>query len=116
MLGETSELREKEMPVWAWEDPITVKWRGFHLKHPEVYSILVNLTKQAYVAGRQRIGIGMLFEVMRWEMTIADLPDDHEGYKMPNEYRSRYARLLMDWNPEWEGIFSVKTCEGAWYR
>jgi hypothetical protein len=49
----------------------------------------------------------MLFEVMRWNwfMTTTDPDSD---FKLNNNYRSRYARKLMDEYPELDGIFEVR--------
>ncbi len=50
----------------------------------------------------------MQFEVLRWEWTIAGLPDDAEEWKLNNNYTSRYARLIMDENPLLVGLFELR--------
>ncbi len=88
---------------------IDSRFEAFHARHPEVYDELVDLAYQARrVAGRRRIGIGMLFEVLRWEWTLAGLPDDAEEFKLNNNYRSRYARLIMANNPDLDGLFELR--------
>ena len=77
-----------------WSPSIEVAFWNFHTSHPEVYEGLVRLAYQAVNAGRERIGIGMLFEVLRWEWFIT--PDASEEFKLNNNYRSRYARLIME--------------------
>jgi len=88
----------------------SIEWRfeAFHGRHPEVYDELVVLAYRAYGAGRRRIGIGMLFEVLRWEWTLAGLPDAAEQWKLNNNYRSRYARLIMVDHPQLDGLFEVR--------
>ncbi len=88
---------------------IQEQFARFHAAHPEVYDGLLGLTRQAASVGRTRIGIGMLFEVLRWEWTIAGLPDDAEEWKLNNNYRSRYARLIMRRNPDLDGMFNTRT-------
>lgn len=77
----------------------------FHWANPHVYSGLVKLARQARRAGRKKIGIGMLFERMRWEIFINTTGDD---YKLNNNYRSRYARLIMDTESDLQGMFEVR--------
>ncbi len=92
-------------------EPIAVQFQRFHLAHPEVYAGLLKLARQADsapYAGRTRIGIGMLFEVLRWHWHIDGLPDDDEAWKLNNNYRSRYARLIMRRNPDLDGLFEVR--------
>ena len=78
---------------------------NFHTNHPEVYEGLVRL---AYQADRDRLGIKMLFEVLRWEWIIRGLPDDAEEFKLNNNYTSRYARLIMESEPGLEGVFETR--------
>ncbi len=86
---------------------IESRFEAFHARHPDVYASLVTLAYQAHV-NRNRIGIGMLFEVLRWEWTIAGLPDDAEEFKLNNNYRSRYARLIMAEHPDLDGLFELR--------
>ncbi len=98
---------------WPAPKPtIQQQFAWFHKAHPEVYDGLVKLAHQADAArsyaGRSRIGIGMLFEVLRWQWHIAGLPDDDEAWKLNNNYRSRYARLIMRRNPDLDGLFEIR--------
>jgi hypothetical protein len=56
-------------------------------------------------AGRKRLSIKMLFEVLRWEHLLTTTDPD---FKMNNNYHSRYARLLMDRNPTLRGVFETR--------
>lgn len=80
-------------------------WR-FHVAHPEVYRELAELARQAVDAGRERIGIAMLFEVVRWSRTIAD--DGAEDFRLNNDYRAHYARLLMERELGCAGLFETR--------
>lgn len=56
-------------------------------------------------AGRTRIGVGMLFEVLRWHSQRATTGDP---FRLNNSYRSRYARLLIERRPEWAHLFELR--------
>lgn len=84
---------------------ITTQFEKFHKENPHVYTELLALSRQAHDRGRRKIGIGMLFEVLRWNRLITTTDTK---FKLNNNYRSRYARLLMDINPELEGLFEVR--------
>ena len=91
-----------------WSPSIEVAFWNFHTNHPEVYEGLVRLAYQAINAGRERIGIKMLFEVLRWEWIITGLPDASEEFKLNNNYTSRYARLIMESEPLLAGVFEIR--------
>lgn len=78
----------------------------FHMRHPEVMRHLTRLCYQAVSRGRTRIGIGQLFEVLRWQRNIGR--DAEDEFKLNNNLRSRYARRLMADHPEFEGLFETR--------
>lgn len=78
----------------------------FHRDNPHVYDALVRLSRQAVGVGRTRVGMKMLFEVLRWEHFIQTTDPD---FKLNNNYTSRYARLIMDQEPDLAGIFDLRT-------
>jgi len=95
-------------PHFDYNQTIQAHFEQFHRKHPEVLQHLLGLIKQAQQAGRKRIGIAQLFEVLRWERMIAGLPDQGEAFKLNNNYRSRYARYIMDNYPSTRGMFVTR--------
>lgn len=78
----------------------------FHEENPNVYKQLEQMSWQLYNAGQKKIGIGMLFEVLRWRSMLKTTGD---AYKLNNNYRSRYVRLLIDNNPEFNGFFECRS-------
>lgn len=82
------------------------KFFAFHRHNPHVYEILLRLAREAKRKGKLHLGIGMLFEVMRWEMALTTTDPD---FKLNNDYRSRYARLLMLNEPGLRGMFRTRT-------
>lgn len=82
------------------------RFAEFHKRNPRVYELLVKLARDAKQAGRIRIGIKMLWEVVRWNLS-RDLPYD-EDFKLPNDFHSRYARLIMAQEADLVGIFETR--------
>jgi hypothetical protein len=89
------------------EASIQARFEAFHDAHPEVYDELVALARDAVRAGRSRIGVGMLWEVLRWNRTLRGV-EDPSGFKLNDHYRSRYARLIMEREHDLAGIFEVR--------
>ena len=89
--------------------PITraEKFEEFHQANPHVYINLEALAEKLIRRGQKHIGIGYLFEILRYE-TFMRTEDPDSDYKLNNNYRSRYARLLLERRPEWTEIISVR--------
>ena len=81
----------------------------FHSENPHVYAELVLLARRARRAGSQRIGIKMLFEVLRWRHTLRTGGDD---FKLNNNYHSYYSRLIMTQEPDLRGVFELRRLHG----
>lgn len=79
----------------------------FHETNPHVYSALVGLARKAKDAGRERIGIRMLWEVMRWEHLLTTV-DPSAEWKLNDSYTSRYARLIMECEPDLKDVFETR--------
>lgn len=94
-------------------DSIHDRFRRFHEAHPEVYVELVRLARQATDRGVRKIGIKMLWEVLRWRIVLAELPFDGSTFKLSNDLHSRYARLIMASEPDLEGIFDTRELRSA---
>jgi len=89
---------------------LSERFAAFHRDNPRVYVELVRLAKHARRQGRARIGIGMLWEVMRWHFFLETTDDD---FKLNNDFRSRYARLMMNDEPELAGCFEVRELKAS---
>ena len=79
------------------------RFEEFHRDHPEIYRELMHLVRQARLRGQKKIGIKMLWEVMRWNRLLRN-----EKYELNNNYHSRYARLIMQKEPGLAGIFDTR--------
>lgn len=84
------------------------KFIAFHHDNPQVYSELVKLARQAKERGRRKLGVRMLWEVMRWNLTIMTKRPPRD-FKLNDHYHSRYARLIMKKEADLAGMFEIRT-------
>lgn len=81
------------------------QFRKFHRENPDVYRRLLELALQLRAKGHTKGSIAMLFEVLRWEYALATTDAD---FKLNNNYRAFYARLLMTHEPRLRGFFETR--------
>lgn len=84
---------------------IDEQFASFHRQNPHVYSALRDLAIRTKRSGAKKYGMAGLFEVLRWTHTITTNGDE---FKLNNNYRALYARLLMKNEPELAGFFNVR--------
>jgi hypothetical protein len=77
----------------------------FHAENPIVYTLLVQYARQAKSAGVKKLGIALLFERLRWYSMVETTGDE---YKLNNNHRAYYARLIMKNNPDLAGMFEIR--------
>ena len=90
------------------DSALQVAFTEFSSANPQVYLMLRDLALEYQRAG-MRAGIGHLYEIARhklWLQTRGDL------FKLNNNWRSRYARLLMKREPELAGYFDTRKLTG----
>ena len=90
---------------------ITERFWRFHAAHPAVYRELVRLARQLRERGHRRYGIGSLFEVLRWHSALGDA-DAVADYRLDNNHRSRYARLIEAQEADLAGFFACRRLHG----
>lgn len=78
----------------------------FHAENPHVYEVLVRLARE-WVArfGSHKLGIATLYERARWEISLATNTPD---YRLNNNFRAYYARLIMLSEPDLAGLFDLR--------
>lgn len=83
------------------------QFKAFHTNNPHVYALLVKLARAAKAKGARHLGMKNLYEVARWEhwMQTADFTSD---FKLNNNYTSRYARLIMQQEPDLRDLFETR--------
>lgn len=82
-------------------------FKAFDEANPHVYDNLIRLTRRLKNAGRRRIGIGHLFEVLRWEYSIKT-EHSEDKYALNNNFRSRYARKIIENIPDLQEVFETR--------
>ena len=97
-------LREQVMS----ENPPSLRtfhrFRLFHQANPHILDAMVRLARQARAAGYETYGIAALFEVLRWERTVVTR-DPTSDYKLCNDYKPMYARLIAIMHTDLDGFF-----------
>ncbi|WP_392749445.1 hypothetical protein [Streptomyces sp. LN590] len=68
------------------------------------------LTTDCVAKGFKRVGIGMLFELLRWRYGEATQGD---VFRLNNNFRSRYVRLLIERNAQWAPLFETRALRAA---
>lgn len=90
---------------------IQERFEAFHRANPQVAMLLVRFAREAHAAGRSRIGIGALWERLRWYSSVETV--NGEPFKLNDNFRSRYARLLAEENPELAHLFETRKLRAA---
>jgi len=78
----------------------------FDEKNPQVYRALRDLALPLVRAGHKKIGVKMLWEELRYRYFIATT--DAGEYGLNNSLTSRYARLLVEREPELKHAFELR--------
>lgn len=86
---------------------IQERFEEFHHANPHVYQELVQLCREAVGNGKERIGVRMVWEVARWNLIVRTR--QNSDFKLNDHYHSRYARLIMEQEPDLQDIFELRT-------
>lgn len=84
---------------------IRERFDRFHERNPAVYDRLAELARTWAKSRAGRQSIAMLYEVLRWEWGLSTQGDP---FKLNNDYRAYYARLLMEREPDLRGVFETR--------
>jgi hypothetical protein len=87
---------------------IEQRFLAFHAANPHVLAELLKLARRAKGRGVSRIGIRMLWEVLRWQLTVETYDPAGDPYKLNDHFHSRYARLLLEADPSLEGLIELR--------
>lgn len=97
-------------PDYVEGETIQQRFESFHKMNEWVLESLERLTADWLERGHKRVGIGMLFEVLRWQYSRQTVG---EALKLNNSYRSRYVRLMVERHPEWDDVFETRVLKAA---
>ena len=93
-------------PLGGYQGTIQECFEEFHRLNPWILSHLTTMTSDLLERGREKIGIGMLWEVLRHQVLLTIDPGSE--FKLNNNYRSRYARLMILQNSKLEDVFEIR--------
>lgn len=96
-------------------EPATIEGRflAFHHAHPEVYAKLVEYALDLKRRGWDHFGISVVWERLRYETMLGHRPDEDQPYRLNDHFRSRFARLIIDQEPELAEVFEVRALRSA---
>jgi hypothetical protein len=83
------------------------KFEAFHAEHPEIYDLFVQFSREIKGAGFKRYGIQSIAERVRWHVDTGFEWEKGE-FKLNNNHCSRYARLIMQREPDLKGFFQLR--------
>ncbi len=81
------------------------KFWEFHKDNPNFYVLFSRFTMDVVASKRERFGVSMIIERIRWYTAIETRND---AFKINNNFSAYYARLWMRDNPEHDGLFSTR--------
>lgn len=100
---------QKGNDYWPDLNDIDKQFILFHEDNPHVYLTLVKEARDLRERGWETFGMKCLYERARWLLTMKTrIPEDMEPYKLNNNYTSRYARLIMQQEPDLKGFFNLR--------
>lgn len=106
----TLDIEPLVMPERVAGASIQERFEEFHRLNPWVYRAFVKLAEDWVARGRERLGIGMLTEIIRWEYGRQTVGDE---FRINNNFRSRYVRLLIAEHPEFAAVFQTRELRAA---
>jgi len=92
------------------KESIQERFLAYHAANPEVYDAIVNIARRIKERGLKKVGIGLIWERLRW-LSYMKIDDQQEAekYRFPNDYRSRYARMVMEREADLRDLFNTRT-------
>ena len=94
-------------------------WK-FHEVNPRIYELLVHYARRWRRANTTApVGIDLLYARIRWDFAVntetvearrrmASSEGTVNNFKLSNNHKPYYARLIMEKNPDLKGIFVIK--------
>ena len=93
------------LPETSSKAPKTIqeKFEEFDKKHPEVWDLFVRFANELWNAGRTRYSARTIIHRIRWHYDVNKQLDG--GFKINNNFSSRYARKLAEQQSDKFGSF-----------
>lgn len=94
------------------DDTIEARFQAFRRGHPEVYAALREIAFSLLDQGWEHFGISTCWEVVRYRTMLGAGPGE-DRFKLNDNYKSRYARLLADQEPRLAEVFHLRALRSA---
>lgn len=104
------EQRPVEPPAPLEEASIDEAFRAFHTANPHVYAEIERRALALHRVHAVRVGIGAIVEAMRYDFALKTKGGE---FKVNNNFRSRYARLLVADHPELRDVVELRELRSA---
>jgi hypothetical protein len=91
---------------------IQTQFERFDQAHPEIYEEFRVIASDLLRRGRRHYGSKAILEVIRYHRILSG-QDEHEPFKINNNYSSRYARKLIDEDKRFEQFFELRELRSA---
>lgn len=82
------------------------EFKAYHTANPHVYAALEQAALRWQATEPKRIGIARLYENARYAQLAVDR--ERWEYKLNNNFRALYARLLIHRHPRLEGVIEIR--------
>lgn len=83
-----------------------VAFEDFHRHNPRVYSLLCDYARRMKARGFRRYSIKTIWSVLRWHADTGT--QGQEQWKLNDRYYSRYARQIMETEPDLKDFFNTR--------
>lgn len=84
---------------------MTELFEALMARRPDIYELLVELTRDVKRRGKTTYSMKAIFERARWHFEIERGEDD---FKLNNNYTALYAREIMQREPDLSGFFETR--------
>lgn len=96
---------QRKVDMFADYPPhVLQRFKQFHLANPEVYEEFKRLANQMKRTGRKQYSAETIINVMRWHFEIKST----DTFKLNNDFKPLYARLLAWECPEFSEFFEFR--------
>ena len=95
----------QELEMSDISEKIVDKFKVYHAANPMVWELFKKFSYEAKNSGRKRFGVNAIFERMRWYI---DIETSGDRFKLNNNYRSCYARLIISEDPFFQTFFETR--------
>lgn len=98
----------KVLELFPQRDTNQSKFEEFHRDNPPVYDLLVKFARQAKASGCVYYSVYAVMHRVRWYVRIELRLADDNGFKINNNFGPRYARMIMEKEPDLKDFFETR--------